>query len=207
VPPIGPSQQRIHQAAMQLFAERGVTQVSVSELAEAAGVARGTIYNNLDRPEALFESVAAALASDMDQRIQRLFAAFATVEDPAVRLSMGIRLWIRRAHAEPHWGRFLARFSFSNASLQSMWSGPPVADLTKGIEQGRYTCRPEQLPSVVAMLAGAVLGAIFLVLEGHRTWRDAGADAVEFVLTGLGLPRDEARALASAELPALPEAP
>lgn len=200
MPPTGSAQQRIYKAALQLFAERGVTQVSVSELAEAAGVARGTIYNNLEQPEALFESVAAALAADMDRRNEQLFA---TVEDPATRLATGMRLWIRRAHAEPHWGRFLARFALSNATLQGMWSGPPVADLLKGIQQGRYTCRPEQLPSVVAMIGGTVLGAIFLVLEGHRTWRDAGADAVELVLVALGIPRDEARALASAELPSL----
>jgi len=202
VPPTGSAQQRIYKAALQLFAERGVMQVSVSELAEAAGVARGTIYNNLEQPEALFESVAAALAADMDRHNEQLFA---TVEDPAARLATGMRLWIRRAHAEPHWGRFLARFAFSNATLQGMWSGPPVADLLKGIQQGRYACRPEQLPSVVGMIAGTVLGAIFLVLEGRRTWRDAGEDAVELVLIALGVPRDEARALASAELPSLAE--
>lgn len=207
MPPTGSAQQRIHKAALQLFAERGVTQVSVSELAEAAGVARGTIYNNLKQPEALFESVATELAAEMDRRIQQLFSTFATVEDPAVRLATGIRLWIRRAHAEPHWARFLTRFAFSNASLQSMWSGPPVVDLMRGIEQGRYTCRLEQLPSVVAMIAGSVLGAIFLVLEGHRTWRDASMDTVELLLVALGVPREEARALASAELPALAEAP
>ncbi len=205
MPPIGSAQQRIHKAALQLFAERGVTQVSVSELAEAAGVARGTIYNNLEQPEALFESVAAALAADMDQRIQQVFAA--VDEDPAVRLATGIRLWIRRAHAEPHWGRFLARFAFSNASLQALWTGPPVADLLKGLQNGRYAFRQDQLPSVVAMIAGSVLGGVFMVLEGHRTWRDAGADCVELVLIALGLPREEARALAAADLPAMPEAP
>jgi AcrR family transcriptional regulator len=189
---------------MQLFAERGVTEVTVSELAEAAGVARGTIYNNLKQPEALFEAVATELANEMDRRIQQVFASVA-LQDPAMRLATGIRLWIRRAHAEPHWGRFITRFAFSNPSLQAMWSGPPVADVRMGIEQGRYACRPEQLPSVVALIAGTVLGSIFMVLEGHRTWRDASADAVEFVLVSLGLNRDEAKALATAELPQLPE--
>lgn len=195
-----PSEQRIHRAALQLFAERGVTQVSVSELAEAAGVARGTIYNHFKHPESLFERVATELAAEMDRRIQQ---AFASVEDPAARLALGIRLWIRRAHLEPHWGRFFTRFSFSNDALQTMWSGPPVADVMKGIETGRYTVGPQQLPSIVAMMAGSVIGAIFMVLEGHRTWRDAGSDTVELVLVALGVAREEARTLATTELPAL----
>jgi AcrR family transcriptional regulator len=191
---------------MQLFAERGVTEVTVSELAEAAGVARGTIYNNLKQPQQLFEAVATELATEMDRRIQHVFASV-TLQDPAMRLATGIRLWIRRTHAEPHWGRFITRFAFSNPSLQAMWSGPPMADVMLGIEQKRYACRPEQLPSVLALIAGTVLGSIFLVLEGHRTWRDASADAVEFILVALGLPRDEAKSLAAADLPPLPESP
>jgi len=206
VPPTVSAQQRIHKAAMQLFAERGVMQVSISELAEAAGVARGTIYNNLEEPEALFEAVATQLAVDMDARVQRAFAGV-KLEDPAARLAMGIRLWLRRAHAEPHWGRFLTRFAFSNPSLQTMWSGPPAADVLQGIEQQRYACRPDQLPSVIALIAGTVLGAMVMVLEGHRTWRDASADAVELVLVALGLARAEAQALAATDLPALPESP
>ena len=52
---------RIHDAALRIFAEKGVTQLTVSELAEEAGVARGTVYNNLGSTDALFEEVAAGL--------------------------------------------------------------------------------------------------------------------------------------------------
>jgi AcrR family transcriptional regulator len=197
------AQQRIHQAALQLFAERGTTQITVSELAETAGVARGTIYNNLQQPEELFQRVATELATEMDRRIQLAFAGLS--DDPAVRLSVGLRLWLRRSHAEPAWGRFITRFAFSEASLQAMWQGPPVDDLLRGVASGRYQCRPDQLPTVVASICGATVAAIFLVIEGHKTWRDAGADTVEFLLVALGMDRAEAQALAKAELPPLPE--
>lgn len=204
MPPSNSAQQRIYKAALQLFAENGNTQVSVSDLAEAAGVARGTIYNHVRQPEALFESVAADLANDMNIRISQLFEA---LEDPAARLSTGIRLWLRRAHSDPQWGRFLIRFAFNSSALQQFWAGQPVADLAHGIELGRYRCRHDQLPTVIAMVAGTVLSSVFLVLEGHRTWRDAGADAAELVLIALGLPREEARALATSELPIMVEPP
>ncbi len=202
--PINAAQARIHEAAVRLFAERGAVQVSISDLAQAAGVARGTIYNNLPQPDSLFEDVARRLGMEMHERVNLSFGA---IEDPAQRLANGLRLFIRRAHDEPHWGRFILRFALTNASLQSMWNGPPTRDLLAGLESGRYAFRAEQMASVLSMVATAGLSGIFLVMEGHRTWRDAGSDAAELVLRAIGIPAEEARLLAAADLPPLPELP
>lgn len=194
---------RVYSAALRMFAERGGASITISELAQAAGVARGTIYSNYRTTEELFEEVAAYLASEMDQRVTR---SFESIEDPAQRLANGIRYFVRRGHEEPYWGLFINRFGFNTAALQSLWSGQPVSDLLKGLEQRRYTFSPEQLPSVVALIAGGVMGALFLVREGRQTWRDAGSDTAQMILTGLGVAATEARAIATTELPELPPA-
>lgn len=196
-----PAQLRIHESALRLFAERGVTQVNVKELAQAAGVARGTIYNNLPDPDNLFEAVAAQLAEDMNKRATD---SFQDVTDPAMRTALGIRQYVRRAHEEPHWGRFLTRFAFNAAALQHMWQGKPLMDLTAGVQAGRFHLRQEQIPSAMSMLAGSVLGAMFITLEGIKTWREAGSDAAELVLVAWGVSKAEAREIANAKLPALP---
>ena len=90
----------------------------------------------------------------------------------------------------------MSRFALSSASLRALWSTDPVANLRGGIESGRYRIAPEQLPAVVAMIAGATLGAMLPVLEGHVTWRDVGSDTAELVLVALGIAREEARLLA-----------
>jgi hypothetical protein len=72
------------------------------------------------------------------------------------------------------------------------------------LEQKRYRIDPDQLSSALAMIAGATLSAMMLVLEGHRTWRAGGADAAEFVLRALGIAPREAKKIASTELPPLP---
>ncbi|MDI1258695.1 MAG: TetR/AcrR family transcriptional regulator [Aquabacterium sp.] len=196
------AQERIHQAALRLFAERGVTQVNVKELALAAGVARGTIYAHVSEPERLFEDVAGQLAAEMNERVA---LSFQGVVDPAHRLANGIRFYVRRAHEEPDWGRFINRFAFANPSMQQMWNGQPVQDLMNGVLEGRYRFQTAQLPSVVGLVAGGVLGAILLVLEGHQTWRAAGSDTAELVLIALGIHPYEAKSLATHELPALPD--
>lgn len=197
---LNPVQRRIHDAALRLFAEKGVSQVNISDLALAAGVARGTIYNNTESMEGLFEKVASHLSGEMHQRVTR---SFGSITDPAHRLANGIRFFIRRTHEEPHWGAFINRFALNNSSLREMWYGPPTLDVLNGMSVGRYSFRQEQLASVMSLIAGGVLGAMFLVLEGHKTWRDAGTDTAELVLRALGIPPEEARDLASRELPPL----
>lgn len=193
---------RIYDAALRVFTERGTTQTNVSELAHAAGLARGTIYNNIPNLDSLFEEVATALANEMHERV---LASFGAIEDPALRLSCGIRFFVRRGHEEPPWGRFIVRFAFTSATLQSMLAGPTARDLQNGLDKGRYSFRAEQMLSVVGLIGATTLAAMGLVLDGQKTWRDAGCDAAEFVLRAIGIRPKEARALATRELPPLAE--
>lgn len=201
MPPMTAAKRRLYLAALKLFAERGVTRINASELAEVAGMARGTVYNNLSDLDGLFSQLAAQIGAEMSERIESYMGQ---VQDPAEKLANGIRYFTKRAHDEPHWGRFVCRFALSVASLQEIWTGQIVKDLWEGVEKGRYAFQQEQLSSVVAFITGVVLGAILLVLEGRKTWRDAGSDAAQFVLTAIGVPREEARAIAYMELVAIP---
>jgi AcrR family transcriptional regulator len=198
---LDPVQRRIHDAAVRLFAQHGSDRINVRDLAEAAGVARGTIYNNVGSVDTLFEEIVGQLADEMHERIS---LAFGTTEDPAQRLATGIRLFVRRAHDEPHLARFVCRFGQTAAQLRGVWLGQPMKDLIAGIESGRYSIANEQLPTAIAMIAGSVLGACLLVLEGYRGWREAGSEAAELILRALGIADKEAQALANLELPDLP---
>ncbi|WP_339651322.1 TetR/AcrR family transcriptional regulator [Halopseudomonas pelagia] len=196
-----PVQKRIHLAAMELFASRKAMEVNVSELAEIAGVARGTIYNNLTSIDTLFEDVASNLNDEMNQRIAK---SFEVTTDAAQRLANGIRFYVRRAHEEPIWARFIVKYGPSNAALLKLWSGPPAQDLLMGLTQSRYRFPAEQLPAVLAMVTGSVVMTIQLVLNGHRTWREAGADTAELILRAIGVPQEDATRYVQADLPDLP---
>jgi AcrR family transcriptional regulator len=195
------ARKRIHAAAMQLFAEHGVTRASITELAAAAGVARGTVYSHVPNVEGLFAEVAARLVEEMTARVA---AGFGPVTDPAQRLAIGVRQYVRRAHDEPLWGRFMSRFGLSEPLLQAVRAGQPLADLQAGIDSGRYRIGREQLPAMLGLLAGGTLAAMLPVLSGHATWRDVGSNTAELLLVALGVEPAEARALATAELPPLP---
>jgi len=191
---------RIHEAAMRLFARVGACRVNVSDLAEEAGVARGTIYNAVPNPDSLFEDVAGDLAGEMQERVR---TSIDGLQDPAARLACGIRLFIRRAHEEPQWGRFIVHFGFSNKSLRGLLTASLTDEMGEAITRGRYRIAPDQVTSMVAVIGGATLSGMMLVQEGYKSWRDAGSEVAEFTLIAMGIERAEAAQIARCDLPPL----
>ncbi len=199
----GGARARIYQAALRLFAENGGSEIAVSDLADAAGIARGTIYNNIAAPENLLGEVAVALSHEMLLRTEATMQAFT---DPAERMATGARLFIRRAAEEQDWGRFLVRFSHTHAVLQEAMREPPARDIKQAVKSGRFKIDAEKIPALLSMLAGATIAAMNAVIRGDQTWRDAGSHTAELLLRAGGVPPAEARRIAQRELPPLARA-
>ncbi|PPQ40623.1 hypothetical protein CH337_04690 [Rhodoblastus acidophilus] len=196
------AQSHIHRAAMKLFSEHGAMQVSVTELAQAAGVARGTIYNNLDDLAGLFDVVALELSLEINARVVR---ATSRLDDPIRRLAAGVRLYILSATRDPEVGRFLIRFGLSAEALRQLWTGQPLADLIAGRAQGSYDFTDGQINWVIALISGAAIGVIACALERPEAEAEAGMDAAERILLALGVSREDARTHARAPLPPFEE--
>jgi len=192
-------QTRIFNAALDLFADTGRSDITVAELARAAGVARGTIYNNLSTCDGLFEEIVTRLGAEMHTVLAERFEQ---EPDPAVRISHGVREFLRRAAEQPRWGRFFYRFAFSEEHFHRLLGGPLIEFVRAGMACGRFDCRQEQFPGVVAMIGGTVLCSMFQVVQGLQPWRVAGSDAAELVLKALGVDAETAHRIATSDLPA-----
>ena len=191
---------RIHAAALRSFADSGSADVTVSEVAAAAGIARGTVYNNISGPENLFSEVARDLSSEMIARVE---ATIAGIEDPALRLATGVRLFIRRASEERDWGAFLVRFALWHSDLQRLLDAPPVKDASLVLRRTSRKADALRDLAFVSLLSGATLGALSPVVGGHQTWREAGSHTAEFLLRAAGVPGVQARKLSETRLPDL----
>jgi AcrR family transcriptional regulator len=195
-----PTDQRINAAAVRLFTSKGTTQLTVSELAQEANVARGTLYRNVGSVEELFDRIVAEFSTDLHRRVA---ATFADIDDPAVRLATGVRLWVRYAHENPTMGRFAVRFALTEESLRAVMTGPPMHDISTGIAAGRYNIGTASIDSVASLASGATVSAMWMVLEGHQTWRDAGTSTAELLLRAMGIDPAEAHEICMADLPDL----
>jgi AcrR family transcriptional regulator len=196
----GRARTRIYNAALRVFTANEGRAITVSDLAGAAGIARGTIYNNVDEPKNLLGEVAAALSREMLQRTEVTMEAFA---DPIERIATGLRLFVRRAHEDHDWGRFMVQFMMSHAALRGVMREPPSRDVALAIETERFKIGPDQIPAFVSMLTGATIAAMNSVIRGEQTWRDAGSNAAGLVLRAGGIAVSESRRIARRELPPL----
>src|ERR1700744_5464835 len=149
-----PTDQRISEAAIRLFVEKGSTQLTVSELAQAANVARGTLYRNIGSMPDLFDRVVAEFSADLHRRVS---ATFAGIDDPAARLATGMRLWVRYAHENPPMGRFAVIFGLTEESLRAVMTGPPMQDINAGIASGRYNIGTASIDSIASLCVGATV--------------------------------------------------
>jgi AcrR family transcriptional regulator len=71
----GEPQQRLIEAAIRLFSEpKGYASVTVSEIAAAAGVAKGSVYRHFPSKEALFTAVVENLCQDTADRFAQAVA-------------------------------------------------------------------------------------------------------------------------------------
>ncbi|TVQ00547.1 MAG: TetR/AcrR family transcriptional regulator [Roseinatronobacter sp.] len=191
---------KIAEGALRLFAERGADKVSISALAQASGVTRATIYNNCPDPTRIFSLVAHQLVTELRDSIAE---AAVDEADPAVQLATGMGHFLRRAHEDPVWGAFVLRFALTTENLRSILLGHPATIVRQGIVEGRFSIRSDQVPAVLAMIGGALLGQIWLVIDGHAPWRKAAADLAELFLRALGVDPQEACEIAQRDLPEL----
>ena len=66
-------------------------------------------------------------------------------------------------------------------------------DISAGVAAGRYAIDPSSIESVASLVLGATISAMWMVIEGHQTWREAGSSTAELLLRALGIEAAEAQ--------------
>ena len=189
---------RLLEAAKRVMAGKGVEGTTIAEIAAAADVAPGTFYNYFTTREEILEAVAGSLVEEF----RRVMAAILrTVDDPAERISIAIRLFLDRVDDDALWGWFMARYGPSLPILRDQTREiireRIVAD---GLKKKRFRLRSTR--AIGDLITGTVTTALRSMLEG-RLPTDAADEVAELLLRGLGVPIDEAHAIATRPIPSL----
>jgi AcrR family transcriptional regulator len=151
---------RLLASAMQLVAQKGPAATSIDDVIGAADVSRGTFYKYFPSPEALVRELAIEIANELIRMAEPVVLSH---EDPAARVSCGIRLVSRLAFDHPMAATFLVRLGWPDARGPNILLDFVKRDLAEGIRQGRFTRMPIAL--ALNILAGAVFGASYCMLE------------------------------------------
>lgn len=182
-----PMRQRIVAAAIQVIRERGVTRATTKEIARAAKVSEGSLYNHFENKTALFGAAFGEVTSGIRGAMRELATSVGsdTVEGNLGRLaSAAIRFY---GELLPMTGSALADHEVSAWLRRRMpeQGGGPIqghAALIAYLEAERETgrlARHADAPSIAAALLGACLQHAFLSLL-----------ATPAAMASVGLPND-----------------
>ncbi len=194
------AKRRLLDAALKLFAEKRNKEVTVSDLAREAKIARSTIYNLYSGMDELFVDVANEVTA---QFTSMLVDKLEGVEDPAVMLAYSLSMPLQKYPDHPLSGRFVIAFAMSERKIKKYWFGVPSQSLMKGVETGRFKLETNEINLFRSQMAGGLLSMMIQVHDGHLGWREAASGFVFFQLRALGLDNEECERISRSTL--LPE--
>ena len=181
---------RLMDAAVGLFARDGFEATSVNEIAKVAEVANGTFYVHFREKDEIAAAVALTMAQEV---VRQLDAAMVDVEDAMERTSLATRRFIELAARQPIWGQALFRAIWRFPDLHEGVLTYLRADLERGARQGSFQVTVDEV--LIDTFASMTLGAVYGRIQGTLD-DQAGARVAELQLRMLGVPPDQARAVA-----------
>ena len=124
-----PSREKILEAAEPLFARRGFAGVGLSEVAEAAGLGKSSLFHHFKSKVALYAAVVGRLMDEIDSRMTR---ALATGGDPLARIDRWLDTLIDFLGENPSHARLLLRSLFEDDDLTGSSEEEQHVDATTG---------------------------------------------------------------------------
>jgi AcrR family transcriptional regulator len=179
------------EAARRLFAERGVGEVTIQEITEAADVAKGSFYNHFESREDLQRAAAEVALEELGAANDRDVSE--RERDPARVIASSLLSTLRTCLADPALGGFLLK----NADLVA--TGDAILmrgkrDLLRGRRSGRFAI--EDVDMLLTAVAGAGQSVLRARLRGELS-RASELRFIALVLRMLGLETAEAQAIAT----------
>ncbi|WP_321365212.1 TetR/AcrR family transcriptional regulator [uncultured Celeribacter sp.] len=194
------TQERLIEAAILVFAERGVNGTVIDHVVSRAGVSRGTFYNYFDTIEEALETARIALGREVVLLVKD------TIDhnlSPAERIAHGIHVFIEIARHNTLFLEFTARLGRRSFSFASVLCEAGPSFISDGIESGVFQDVPESL--IFDMLEVGTIAILRRIMTGE----DGNVVAfVAMMLRVLGLDYEASVDVASRTVPqGLPDIP
>jgi AcrR family transcriptional regulator len=176
-------------AAVTVFAKRGIEAASISEITATAGVSHGIFYYHFKSKAELLDAVGHAIAAALVNEVDDVISG---VQNGVERVALATQEFIRRAAAEPEWGWLIVEALGDLGTFHDQISRGIRKDVAIGITQGGFAVEPSDL--MFASLLSVVGVALRERLQNPKA-PDVEARAAQFVLRMLGISAAEATRL------------
>jgi len=176
-------------ACIELMGKQSIDAITINNIVEAAGVAKGSFYNHFPDKEALAASISGTIRAEVEARVRE---GNRNVTDPAYRASRGISHHVKLAIDEPQRATILLR-DHAMATTAHPLNKDVEQDLLEGIESGRFSplCEAAGIIQLVGVTIALMLRVIDEKLDAELAI-ELTHKALTLTLCGFGLPQEEA---------------
>ena len=180
---------RLIEVALKLCARRSPDALTIDDIVDSAGLARGTFYNYFRTVQELSQAAFDHALTTLGERVAADLAALPApvADDPLTRLAALLRSFLHWATREPDLGWVVVRVSASALPTGTL----PVQQLIRrGLRNGSFSVPSE--PLAVELLTSSLVAAARATLSGRRGVRELD-QATELMLQTVGAPPAAAR--------------
>jgi AcrR family transcriptional regulator len=147
---------RLLAAARELFAERGLHDTAISDIAARADVGLGTVYLHFQNKEELLTAI---VDDDITALLGRIHEATAGLDSALARHRAGLRIYLEEAFARRATSRILfEQVPQAHAALRAArerWVAVVAALVREGVAAGEIrTDNPELIAQILVAIAG-----------------------------------------------------
>lgn len=192
-----PSRELILDAAELLFATDNFTAVSIDDIVNRAGVAKGTFYNHFIDKRDLGHHLALRIRTDLRDQIA---VAKGKALDPAMNLAIAVSSFLNLAVLNANRAIILVTLLVGATQTEASMNRPIRTNLEKGISSGRLQI--ENIDSALTYTIGITVAGIHHIVREGVSEKTSGfvEQLIVSLLLGLGLKRAESSKIVKAAL-------
>lgn len=181
-------------ATAHLIATHGTDEISISDIAVAAGVASGTFYNHFRTKAEIIAETAFRIIEHLATQIQK---SHIPTHDPVAKIAHGARHFVAFAVEHPTWAWALLRSADYIPKVRAQIYRNMAQIVHEGIEGGQFTAKEDELTfEIMVTMLFATVRASLTGIAG----RDAASRVAEMHLRMLGVTPETAAAVAYSDL-------
>jgi len=191
----GKTRKKLINAGRDLVYKKGIENISIQDITEAASLATGSFYNYFDNKNAIVQAI---IEDFHDLFSECLREHRGKLNDPAMRVSVTLKYYFTQAQDNEAWRSFIISAGLSDTHILAQNPKECRDDIGAGKKGGRF--RSENVFITQSLITGM---ATYITLEIQRgnLARSAINETIRHVLRMLGLPDIAAKAFAEAPLP------
>ena len=168
-------------AAVRVFARRGVSDAAITDVTTEANVSNGTFYYHFKDKSELVDVVGHEIAAHL---VSEVDLAMNGVASGIERVALGTQYFLRLASFDPEWGKLVVSALLDMREFRDRISAGIRKDVNIGVRQGAFDIPVNEL--LVSAMLGVVGMGLRAILNGGRPGL-IEAQTSEMVLRLLGL--------------------